>query len=346
MSQFFEMSSWSLSGIVIVFILSSLVIAVAGTFLTKIADQIADITKLGEALVGAVILGAVTSLAGVVTSLSAAIQDYPDLAISNAIGGIAAQTFFLAVADMTYTKANLEHASASLANLMYSVLLIALLAILLLIMVIPEVTVWGVHPGSPLVIVTYLGGLWLVSKSAKAPMWRPTNTKETVADIPMHGLESVSPKKLWIGFSISAISVIVAGYFVGEAGMAIADRTMLSESFVGGLFTAVATSLPELIVSISAVRQGSVTMAVSNIVGGNSFEVIVVVLADFFYRGSILHASSSTEAYIITLTIVLMSILLMGLLFREKRGIAKIGWESFLIFILFIGGYFILYFLD
>lgn len=62
----------------------------------------------------------------------------------------------------------------------------------------------------------------------------------------------------------------------------LADRTELSESFVGGLFTAVATSLPELIVSIMAVRQGSVTMAVSNIVGGNSFEVIVVALADFF----------------------------------------------------------------
>ncbi|MFN3405014.1 MAG: hypothetical protein ACK40G_13015 [Cytophagaceae bacterium] len=56
--------------------------------------------------------------------------------------------------------------------------------------------------------------------------------------------------------------------FVGETGMTIADRTELSESFVGGLFTAVETSLPELIVSISAVTQGSVTMAVSNIVGG------------------------------------------------------------------------------
>ena len=59
---------------------------------------------MGEAVVGAVLLGAITSLAGVVTSLTAAYQGYADLAISNAIGGIAVQTLFLAFADMTYKK--------------------------------------------------------------------------------------------------------------------------------------------------------------------------------------------------------------------------------------------------
>jgi cation:H+ antiporter len=150
--------------------------------------------------------------------------------------------------------------------------------------------------------------------------------------------------KLWIGFSITALLVIIGGYYVGEAGIAIAERTQLSESFVGGLITAVATSLPELIVSISAVKRGSLTMAVSNIVGGNSFEVIVVAIAYFFYKGSILHAATSADSFIITLTILLMSVLLMGLLFREKQGIAKIGWESFGIVIIFIVGYIILYF--
>jgi cation:H+ antiporter len=127
----------SLPTIVLIFASASLVIAVAGTYLTKFADQIADITKLGEALVGALLLGAVTSLAGIVATMYAAIQGHPDLAISNAIGGIAAQTFFLAIADITYPKANLEHASASLSNLMYSVLLIGLLGLLLFYLLSP-----------------------------------------------------------------------------------------------------------------------------------------------------------------------------------------------------------------
>jgi cation:H+ antiporter len=344
MANIIDIQEFNLSGIILVLIISAIIISVAGTYLAKFADQIADITKLGEALIGAVLLGAVTSLAGVVTSISAAMQGYADLAISNAIGGIAVQTFFLAIADMTYRKANLEHASASLSNLMYSVLLIGLLAMLLMMSQTEEVTVMGFHPGSPLIIITFLGGLWIVSKASKSPMWTPTRTLETVSDIPAKNLNKINLKKLWIGFSVSALLVIIAGYFVGEAGIEISERTQLSESFVGGLFTAVATSLPELIVSISAVKRGSLTMAVSNIVGGNSFEVIVVAIADFFYKGSILHAATSADSYIITLTILLMSVLLMGLLYRQKQGIAKIGWESFGIVILFIGGYIILYF--
>jgi len=344
MANIIDIQEFNLSGIILVLIISAIIISVAGTYLAKFADQIADITKLGEALIGAVLLGAVTSLAGVVTSITAAMQGYADLAISNAIGGIAVQTFFLAIADMTYRKANLEHASASLSNLMYSVLLIGLLAMLLMMSQTEQVTVMGFHPGSPFIIITFLGGLWIVSKASKSPMWNPTRTLETVTDIPAKDLDKINLKKLWIGFSVSALLVIIAGYFVGEAGIEISERTQLSESFVGGLFTAVATSLPELIVSISAVKRGSLTMAVSNIVGGNSFEVIVVAIADFFYNGSILHAATSADSFIITLTILLMSVLLMGLLYREKQGIAKIGWESFGIVILFIGGYIILYF--
>jgi len=343
MSAFISFHDLGLFEVILIFVFSAIVISFAGTYLAKFADQIADITKMGEAVVGAVLLGAITSLAGVVTSLTAAYQGYADLAISNAIGGIAVQTLFLAFADMTYKKANLEHASASLSNLMYSILLIGLLTLLLLMSQTPEITVWNFHPGSPFIIIAYIFGLRMVSRGSKAPMWSPKLTSETIPDIPAKNLGSINHQKLWISFFIAAGLVVFAGYLVGEAGIAITKKTDLSESFVGGLFTAVATSLPELIVSISAVRRGSLTMAVSNIVGGNSFEVIVVALADFFYSGSILHAATTSDSYIITLTILLMSILLLGLLVREKKGIAKIGWESFAIVIFFILGYLLLF---
>ena len=77
---------------------------------------LADETGLGEAIFGAVLLGSATSIAGITTSVTAAVNALPSLAISNAIGGIAAQTVFLAVADITYRPANLEHAAASAAR--------------------------------------------------------------------------------------------------------------------------------------------------------------------------------------------------------------------------------------
>lgn len=337
-------SDWPLWAIVASFLAAAGVIAWAGTVLTRAADVFADLTGIGEALVGAVLLGAVTSLAGVVTSLVAAADGYPTLAVSNAIGGIAVQTLFLAVADLAYRKANLEHAAASLANLMNSALLLGLLVLLLLVIVSPAVTVWGVNPGSPLVLVAYVCGVVLAHRASEEPLWRPVNTRETVKDEPeeeseQHGLGEVMVKLL-----VSGVFVAAAGYLVSQTGAELTERTPLSESFVGSLFTAVATSLPELVVSVQAVRRGALTLAVGNIVGGNSFEVLVVAAADFVYRdGSILHAATHSQAFIVGLTALLMAVLQIGLLHRQRHGVAGIGWESTLIIVLFVAGYAVLY---
>lgn len=74
------------------------------------------------------------------------------MAVSNALGGIAVQTFFLAIADMVYRRANLEHAAASAPNMMQNGLLIVLLALILLTPNLPEVTVWGIHPVTPILL--------------------------------------------------------------------------------------------------------------------------------------------------------------------------------------------------
>lgn len=72
------------------FLIAVLVIALTGTRMARLADQLADATGLGEAVVGALFLGGSTSLAGIVTSVTAAAQGHPELAVSNALGGIAA----------------------------------------------------------------------------------------------------------------------------------------------------------------------------------------------------------------------------------------------------------------
>ena len=100
------------------FAASAVVIAFAGVHMTRLADMIADRTGLGEAVIGGVLLGASTSLSGTVTSVSAAANGLASLAVSNAIGGICAQTVFLVVADLSYRKVNLEHAAADEKNML------------------------------------------------------------------------------------------------------------------------------------------------------------------------------------------------------------------------------------
>ncbi|WP_022849946.1 sodium:calcium antiporter [Limisalsivibrio acetivorans] len=330
-----------------VFIISTAVIAVSGTYLAKTSDELADVTGMGEAVFGAVLLGGTTSLPGIITSVTAAYSNHPELAVSNAIGGIAAQTFFLSIADISYRKTNLEHAAASFPNLMQGTMLIALLSLVMAGIAGPSAEIFHFHPFSLLIIIFYIGGSKLVSKAKDEPMWRPRLTRETVEDEPdIKNIRKLSMKALIIKFVLLAAVVGTAGYSVAESGIIIADKTGLSESLVGALFTAVATSLPELIVSVAAVRYGALTMAVGNIIGGNTFDVMFVAFADFAYlEGSILQAVTMNQVYMIAMTILMTGVLIMGLLHREEQGLGKIGWESSLIFAVYILGNAFLFFL-
>ena len=141
---------------------------------------------------------------------------------------------------------------------------------------------------------------------------------------------------LWREFLVCAAITASAGYVVGEAAAALVELTGLSESAVGTVFAAVANSLPELVTAIAAVRIGAVNLAVGDIIGGNSFEVLFLAAADFFYRpGSIYHEFDADNLFVALLAILMTGILLLGVLRREPYGIAGIGFESALVLLLY-----------
>jgi cation:H+ antiporter len=333
--EFMEFSVPFLTG---VFIVAGAIIAIFGSMMTRIADRLADATGLGEALMGAIFLGGSTSIPGVITSVTAAYEGYPKLAISNAIGGIAAQTAFLAIADIAYRKANLEHAAASIANMMQGTLLVGLLALSILGVVGPQGTFFQVHPISLLLLAGYIFGLLQISKAETEPMWRAKKTRETQIDETKIGHMSRYELVLaWLKFAILGIIVGFAGYAVAKSGIALSNMVGISQAIVGGLLTAVITSLPELVTSVSAVRQGALTLAVGGVIGGNCFDVLFLSFSDFAYRGGSVYAVLDQEQlFMVSSTILLTGVLLLGLLRREKHGIANIGFESFLIIVIYI----------
>lgn len=335
----FSPDSWSLTQSIIVFVICAAAIAVLGTRITRVVDQLADRTGLGEAVAGAVLLGASTSLSGAVLSVTAAWRGHPELAISNALGGIAVQTLFLAVADIFYRRANLEHAAASAPNMLQNALLTALLALILLAPMLPNLTIWAIHPVTPLLFLLYVYGIFLVRDARKNPMWKPSITRETREDVPddtgaMPGLAS-----LWISYLALMASLGLAGWLLEPAASNIAAQTLLDQTAVGVLLTATSTSLPELVTSVAAVRRGALTLAVGGIVGGNAFDTLFTAASDIAYRdGSIYHTISDQSLMWVTLTLFMTSILMMGLIRREEYGPAGIGVESLAIVLLYLSG--------
>lgn len=333
------LDSLSLGPAVALFLACTLVIGVTGTRLAGVVDRLADRTGLGEAITGAVLMGLATSLSGSVLSVSAAASGSPDLAMSNAVGGIAVQTLFLAIADVAYRRANLEHAAASLANLLQGALLMAQMSWLLVAFAMPEWTIGPVHVVTPLLVGSYVYGLHLVRASREDPMWSPARTQETREDEPEEENQREPLSRQVRIFVLLVAAMGAAGFLLERAASSLVLTTGLEQAFVGILLTAVATSLPELVTTVAAVRRGALTLAVAGIIGGNAFDTLFAAFSDLAYTdGSIYHVVSDDVVFWTALGALMSAVLLVGLIRRQPQGPGRIGFESVTLFGLYALG--------
>jgi cation:H+ antiporter len=130
-------------------------------------------------------------------------------------------------------------------------------------------------------------------------------------------------------FGGASAVVLVTGYQLTRSADAIAVETGLGASFVGAVFLAFATSLPELSATIAAVRIRSYELAVANIFGSNALMVALLIEADLFYReGSLLaHATAPVEfssAMGVTVTVAY----LIGIVERRNQTVLHMGLDS------------------
>ncbi len=132
---------------------------------------------------------------------------------------------------------------------------------------------------------------------------------------------------------------LLAAIVIAVAGTRLAQSAGLSHTLFGSVFTAITTSLPELITVLAAVRRQAYTLAVGDIIGGNTFDVLFLAFSDLTYRpGSIYHTLESSHFFLVALTIAMVSVLLLGLLRRERHGLGGIGFESIALLVLYTVG--------
>ncbi|WP_432535772.1 sodium:calcium antiporter [Kineococcus arenarius] len=325
---------WPLLPSLIGLVVAGVVIVFTGIRMTAVADEIADRTGLGEAIAGAVLLGATTSLPGLVTVAVGGLSGDAQFAFANPVGGILIQTVWLAVADLYYRRVNLEHAAASSQNLMQALVLLGLLTVPLIGFAVPDLAFFGVHPATIAIPVLYAGGLVLVRLLHDDPMWKPVVTDETVEDVPQEG-SGASGRRLGVSFALLAVAMAVAGYVVGRAGLGVVDATGASGGLVGSTLTTAVSSLPELVTLIAAVRLRALALGVGDIIGGNVFDALQIAVADVFYREGPIYADAGASGLLLLAAGLLMSALLAaGLLLRGRRGI---GFEGVAIPVVWVG---------
>jgi cation:H+ antiporter len=132
-----------------------------------------------------------------------------------------------------------------------------------------------------------------------------------------------------IHYAAAAVAVVGAALWLPRLGAELARQTGLSEAFVGSLFVAITTSLPEIVVSLAAVRIGAVDLGIANVLGSNLFNLLILGLDDVFYRQGPLLAHAGASHDVAVVAIVMMNgLFLIGLTYKVMTKRFVVTWDT------------------
>lgn len=143
---------------------------------------------------------------------------------------------------------------------------------------------------------------------------------------------------VWIVFFLSSALLVLAAIKLAEYGDVIACRTRLGGMFIGTLLMAGATSLPEFLTSINAIRQNVVNIAAGNMLGSNMFNMLLVGLVGLvFFRQRILRRVAMKHALTASFAVLLTGMTTFFILADINLTIGWVGVDSLLIIVAYIG---------
>jgi cation:H+ antiporter len=329
--------------LIAVFLTAAAVIVVAGVFLAKYADEIAEATGLGRLLVGSILLAGATSLPELSVDTNAILIGQPDLAVGDLFGSCLCNLLILALLDLTrYSRGRLlspRAAAHALSGLMCIVLCsVAVLAILTRP---PQHTAIGLGLGTLAIIVVYVGGARLVYFDQRiASRGEPGGVDQANREAE-HAKPSLS--RASIGFAVAAIVIVIASPSLAHAADGIAEATGLARSFVGTTLVALSTSLPELVASIAALKLGAYDLAIGNVFGSNSFNIAMLAYLDVVQSGPLLNAIAPIHAITGVAVILVTAVTVAGQLYRVEARVRMLEPEAYLVLVLALGALGIVY---
>lgn len=191
---------------------------------------------------------------------------------------------------------------------------------------------------SIILFLLYLGGVRWIFPYERSHQPQPVTTTPS-----KYG--EIDRKTTYFRFILAALAIIGAGIWLAFIGDEIAATYSLSASFVGSLFLAITTSMPELAVTIAAVRLGAIDMALADILGANMLNMANIFTTDLFYTsGPVLSVVSSEHLITAVMAIAMTILVIIGLRFRQERKTFRfISWYGVVLILLYLIGSYLLF---
>lgn len=329
----------SLIGALAIFVGSAAAVWLAGLSLSNTTDALERRFGFGEAIGGLVILAVTTNLPEIAITTGAAVSGDLGIAIGNILGGIAVQTAVLVLLDGfgIRTGPPLTYRAASLILVLEAALVIGVLTVSVMGHFLPaSVVLWRIGPAELLIVVLWVAGLLLISRSRGKLPWHEAGNPPDGQTVPRgHATKLRATKAMGGGtrsvlvrFGIASVVTLVAGLVLEQSGERIATGLGMSGVLFGATVLAASTALPEVSTGIASVRMGDYQLAVSDIFGGNAFLMTLFLLAGVIAGRSVLPETTAVDIYLTALGILLTVVYAWGLIVRPVRRIGPLGIDS------------------
>ena len=318
------------------FALCAAIIFISGSKLSKYGDMMADMLGWGKMFMGLVLMSSVTSMPELMTGFSSVVLvDAPNLAVGDIVGSCAFNILIISIMDMFY-----NHKKPLTSAVLPGHIISASFGIMMLSVVAVAILMPGVF-GS----IAWIGGSSIVFISIYLVAIRVLYLYEKKQHI-QHIFPSAGEltlKQVITKYVINAVIVMGAAMALPYFGEHLATASGLGQSFFGTLFMAASTSLPEIVVSVAAIRIGTIDLAIGNIFGSNIFNIGILALDDILYtKGPLLLDTSPNHIIPVLGTILITAIGISGIAFRaEKKW--KLALDTAFILLVFVLMMFLLY---
>lgn len=315
------------------------VIVFIGSNLSRYGDILGEKLGLSGSWIGVVLLAGVTSLPEMFSGISAsALVRQPDLAIGNIYGACVMNLVVVAIISTMHTRGQIS------ARVGREQALSAVLGMIAIAFSGLGLFVSGqrIIPVSLFDVGLFSLGTFIFCLAAQHMIYRHEVENPDTAKEPEHG--HISTRRATIRFLLAAVAIVAAGLYLPKVADELALAMGWGRSFVASIFMSLATTSPEIVVSISALRMGQPGMALGNLFGSCIFNISLIFVDDVFYHGSILADVSQTHIFTAFLALAMMGVSLTGLLFpRRQKGLGMVGWDAAIILALYLLGVFVIY---
>ena len=283
----------------IFFLILAFCTVIASIKLSYYGDVLSKQTKIGAAFIGGLLIASVTSFPELVTSISAVVLDNPTLSFGDIVGSDMFNIFVLAIYNIYFFKSNVFK-SVSKRHIIECIILIIDYIFIML--------------GTYNVFINYVSIILFVMYIVYMIFVFLSNNEEDE--------EQIAKKEEYplIKFILTAVIMIILSIFLTYQVDKISKiYPNFSSSTMGAILLGITTSLPEVVTTFELLILNNFDMAMSNMLGSNIFNFLVLALSDIFIKSNHIYEYSDKYSLFYLLGGLFITTLLSSTIINKKK---------------------------